>query len=64
MPIPDAIIPPQTEAAKDAEKLSKRHAQVISKSNALLRKQITCKKTCQDCGEKCEELQEWLKLEE
>ena len=62
MPIPDSVIPAEKETEEQAA-ASARYRAVTDACNALLRKQMTCTKTCAWCAEKCQELQAWLDVE-
>ena len=62
MPIPDAVLPQEPETEAEAEHRKRREV-VYAACNALLRKQMTCTKTCAWCAEKCQELQAWLDVE-
>ena len=65
MPIPDSVLPkePKSEHRKDIVKQRLATRKVFRACNALLRKQMTCSKTCAWCSEKCQELQAWLDVE-
>lgn len=63
MPIPDAILPAESETESEMTHRLRREL-VYAACNALLSKQQVCGKCCCWCSEKCQELQAWLDVGE
>ena len=61
MPIPDSILPAESDHESEAETEHRLRCELVTAAcNALLARQLVCGKSCADCFQKCPALQTWL----